>query len=163
MQLLFKFGQTLVFLSISCDYDLFHVFDRLIFHDIFVFFTTSYIHLIAHTTKVVRLQLHKVCVLPSNYTYRLFNSTYICICVPIKFLPTYLLGTYIPTSYLIGYLIINNYLKAKQVPNKNLCYLIGRICNSMCQGIVATRLQLKFYPILFVFLFKFTNYVSRLG
>ncbi len=55
MQLFFKFGWILVFLSTSCNYDLFHYSNRLIFHDVFLFFTTLYIRLFAHATKVVTL------------------------------------------------------------------------------------------------------------
>ncbi len=44
----------------------------------------------------------------SNYTYKLFNSTYVPICIH---LPTYLLGiytlcTYLPIMYIPIYLII---------------------------------------------------------
>ncbi len=97
--LFFKFGWIFVLLSTSCDYDLFHLSNRLIFHNVFVIFTTSYIHLIALSTKVVTLQLHKVCMLPSSYTYRLFNNTYVFICIYLltKYLPTYLL----PFTYLL--------------------------------------------------------------
>jgi len=55
MRLFFKFEWILVVLSISRDYELFHLSNKLIFHDVFVFFTTSYIHLVAHATKVVTL------------------------------------------------------------------------------------------------------------
>jgi hypothetical protein len=61
----------------------------------------------------------------SNYTYKLFNGTYVFICIY-----TYLLNTYLPMP--IGYLIINNYLESKYVPRKNLCYLVDRLYNSMC-------------------------------
>jgi hypothetical protein len=53
--------------------------------------------------------------LPNNCTYKLFNSTYVLNVYTFllnTYLPTYLLGTYIPISYPIGYLIINNYLEA---------------------------------------------------
>jgi hypothetical protein len=36
-------------------YDLFHLSNKLIFHDVFVFFTTLYIHLVEHVTKTVTL------------------------------------------------------------------------------------------------------------
>jgi hypothetical protein len=55
VRLFFKLEWILVFLSISCEYDLFYLFNRLIFHDVFVFFITSFIHLIAHATKVITL------------------------------------------------------------------------------------------------------------
>jgi hypothetical protein len=55
MQLFFKFGWILAFLSISCNYELFHHSNKLIFHDVFVFYTTLYIRLIAHATKIVTL------------------------------------------------------------------------------------------------------------
>ncbi len=42
MRLFFKFEWILVVLSISRDYELFHLSNKLIFHDVFVFFTTSY-------------------------------------------------------------------------------------------------------------------------
>ncbi len=63
--------------QLGCNYDLFHLFNKLIFHDVFVFFTTLYICLVTHVTKIVTLQLHKVHMLPSSYTYKLFNSTYV--------------------------------------------------------------------------------------
>jgi hypothetical protein len=53
-----KFGWILVLFSISCDYDLFHLSNRLIFHDVFVFFTTLFIHLVALTTK----NSHIICI-----------------------------------------------------------------------------------------------------
>jgi hypothetical protein len=52
-RLFFKFEWILVLFSTSCDYELFHLFNRLIFHDVFVFFTTLYIHLVAHATKIL--------------------------------------------------------------------------------------------------------------
>jgi hypothetical protein len=55
MRLFFKFEWIFDVLSISCDYELFHFSNKLIFHDVFVFFTTSYIRLVAHATKVVTL------------------------------------------------------------------------------------------------------------
>jgi hypothetical protein len=104
MWLFFKFGWILVFLSTSCNYNLFHHFNTLFFHNVFVFFTTLYICLIAHATKVITLLLHKVRMLFGSYMYRLFNNTYILICiyVPIKYLPTFILfikylHTYTPT------------------------------------------------------------------
>jgi hypothetical protein len=54
MWLLFKFGLILVF-QLGCNYELFHFFNRLNFHDVFVFFTKSYIHLVAHATKIITL------------------------------------------------------------------------------------------------------------
>ncbi len=100
MRLFFKFGWILVFLSTSCNYDLFHHSNRLIFHDVFVYFTTLYIHLIAHATKVITLQLHKVHMLPSNYMYKQFNNTYIPICI---YLPTYLHTICLATYYVLTY------------------------------------------------------------
>jgi L-asparagine transporter-like permease len=43
---------------------------------------------------------------------KLFNNTYVPICIYpfIEYLPTY-----IPISYLISYLIVNNYLKAIRI------------------------------------------------
>jgi len=55
MWLFFKFGWILVFFSTSCNWYLFHHSNRLILHDVFVFFRTLHIRLIVHVTKVVTL------------------------------------------------------------------------------------------------------------
>jgi hypothetical protein len=54
-RLFFKFGWIFILFSTNCDYDLFYLFNMLIFHDVFVFFTTLYVHLVAHATKIVTL------------------------------------------------------------------------------------------------------------
>jgi hypothetical protein len=61
----------------------------LVFHDVYIFFTTLCIRLITHATKIITLYLHKVCMLFCSYMYRLFNSTYIplCLYIPTKYLP----------------------------------------------------------------------------
>jgi hypothetical protein len=46
------------------------------------------------------------------------------------------------------------YILFQHVLNKNVCYLISRLCNTMCHEIVTTKLQLKYYPILFIFPFQ---------
>ncbi len=45
--------------------------------------------------------------LPRSYTYRLFNNTYVPICIyrPTKYIPTYL-PTYLSTIYIPIYLCI---------------------------------------------------------
>jgi len=55
MQLFFTFGWILVCLSINCDYNLFQHFNNLVFHDVFVYFTTSYIQLVTHAIKIITL------------------------------------------------------------------------------------------------------------
>jgi hypothetical protein len=45
-------------LQFSCNYDLAHPSIELISHGVFLFFTTLYICLVAHATKIVTLQLH---------------------------------------------------------------------------------------------------------
>jgi hypothetical protein len=102
MQLIFKFGWILIFLSTKLWLWPISSFNRLIFQDVFVFFTTSYIRLVAHVTKIVTSLLHKVCMLLNSYMYRLFNSTnvLICIYIPTKYLPPYLISTYLLPTYL---------------------------------------------------------------
>ncbi len=51
-------------LQLSCNYDLSHPSIELISHGVFLFFTTLYICLVAHATKIVTLQLHQVPKLP---------------------------------------------------------------------------------------------------
>ncbi len=106
--LLFKFGWILIFLLVSYSYDLFHFSNKLIFHDVFVFFITSFIHFVAHATKIITLQLDKVCMIPNSSTYRLFNTTYkpVCICY---LLTMYIYPMYLRIIYMATYLI-NRYL-----------------------------------------------------
>ncbi len=116
MRLFFKFGWVLVFLSINFDCDLFHPSNRLILHDVFVFFTTSYICLVTHVTKIITLQLHKVHILPNSYMYKLliihmylYVYTYILNMYLLTYFITkypyvYHLPTYILRTYLFTYL-----------------------------------------------------------
>jgi hypothetical protein len=43
----------------------------------------------------------------SSYMYRLFNNTYvpICIYIPTKYLPPYLISTYLLPTYLLTYVL----------------------------------------------------------
>jgi hypothetical protein len=62
-------------LQLGYNYDLFHFFNELISHGVFLFFTIWYIRFITYATKIVTLQLHYVLstCLPNNnkctYTY----------------------------------------------------------------------------------------------
>jgi hypothetical protein len=71
MWLFFKIEQILVFLSTMTCF----IFPTSWFFMIFYIFTTSYIRLIAHATKIITLQSHKVCILPSSNTYKLLINT----------------------------------------------------------------------------------------
>jgi hypothetical protein len=87
---------------------MFHMCIRLIFHDVFVFFTTSYIYLVARATKIVTL--------PSSYiVYYLIIHIYLYVYTHLltiylpNYLPTYLITKYphmyhIPTYFFTKYL-----------------------------------------------------------
>ncbi len=93
MWLFFKFGWILVFFSTNCNYDLFHHSNKLIFHDVFVFFTTLYICFVTRAIKVVTYTPTYVCTYHVHtYLHNYYLPTY---------LPTYLLCTYILRTYLL--------------------------------------------------------------
>jgi len=66
---IFLIWMDLVFLSTNCNYDIFHFLNRLIFHDVFVFFYNILYPFSSHATKIVTLYLHKVCMVFTSYTY----------------------------------------------------------------------------------------------
>jgi hypothetical protein len=100
MWLFFKCGWILVFLLINYDYDLFHLSNRLIFHDVFVFFTTSYIRLIGHVKK----KSHYSCI--RYVCYLIVTRINYLIVYMYLYVYTYLLNTYLPIMHIPSYLII---------------------------------------------------------
>jgi len=83
---LYEFWSSLL---LGYNYDLFHFFNELISHGVFLFFIIWYIHLVTYATKIVTLQLHyalstylpnnnKCIYIPTNRRKTIIYNRFLC-------------------------------------------------------------------------------------